>query len=75
MPVLQKSWTGKSLPKEAEETPSLRLSVEVGLLIEILTTKLQNIEEKKHTNVEDMINQKILGLVFSMMRKVSDQYE
>ena len=62
-------------PKEAEETPSLRLSVEVGLLIEILTTKLQNIEEKKHSNVEDMINQKILGLVFSMMRKVSDQYE
>ena len=43
-------------PKEAEDTPSLRLSVEVGLLIEILITKLQNIEEKKHSNVEDMIN-------------------
>ena len=60
---------GKS-HKEAEETPSLRFSIEVGLLIEILTTKLQSIEKKKNSNVEDEINQKILGLIFSMMDKV-----
>ena len=57
-----------------EEFPSLRLSIEVGLLIEILTRELHNLEARKG-NKEELINQKILGLVFSMMRKVFDNYE
>ena len=53
----------------------MRFSIEVGLLIEILTSKLQAIEKKKHSNVEDEINRKILGLIFSMMNKVWKKYD
>ena len=60
------------MKKSSKDEPSLRLSVEIGLLIEILINKLQKFGSTQ--GILERINQKILGLVFSMMRKIFENY-
>ena len=71
---MKQSYRDEFKARGQEEFPSLRLSVEVGLLIEVLTRELQKFNALTG-NKEEQINRKILGLVFSMMRKVFENYE